>query len=884
MKIVKRTGIVLFILIIILIPAGIFISTSYDETVIKYLKKYLDSHLITEIEVDNINFSLLKSFPYASVQLKNVYAKSALNFSVNDFAGKDTDTLLAANSISFEFGLLKLLSGKYVIRNINVNNGKLKVLIDRDGSPNYNIWNPGDKKSSSGFNMNLQSLIFSEIDLYIINLKDNYSVAAYDKKLSLKGNFSDQINSLIVKGNLHIIDFVLNNREILEDKDLYFESSLLNVNNNYQIRKGKVKLGSLSFNVSGNISDNQFKSINLDISSGKAKLSEILSLSQNKLKSFPDIFSVSGNSYFNATISGNLSENSMPHIVTSFYITNGALLNKKSGQKLSGIRLSGTFTNGKHNNGTTSSVVIKEILATADNSTVSGRFSIENIDLPYVELNLDAHVDLNEMQQFFNVDTLEYINGNLDAKINIAGRLSNPAKISRDDFIKLTRNCRLNFSKSSFKITGRAFIFDNINGEIIINDNIKFNNLSFSLDNNKFVVSGILNNAFEYAFYKSKNLICNANLSSDYLNLKNLLANQLFNKNKNNKSANISPENVFVNTNVTFKNLTFDRFNASNISGVINYRPGIIDFKIIQMNSFNGSITGHGSIILNNNNFYIQCQSELKLIDIGKFFHTFNNFGQNFIVDKNLKGELSGDVILSAALDYKSGIIKESIKADGNLKIENGELIQFEPMMGLSRFISVEELNHIKFKTLNNEILIKDKIITIPEMDIYSSAINITALGIHKFDNSYDYRIKVLMTDLLFNKAREKRKEINNFGIIEDDRLGKISIPLRLTGMGDKYEISFDKQTALNTLKKSIQNEKKALGDIFKEEFNSNEKDTAGKENFLNRKSTNYNVSWEDQYDKKDVIFENQDLNKSASPEYIIEWDENEDTLDRKND
>ncbi len=174
MKVVKRIGIIIALLIIILVPAGIYISTTYDEGVIRYLKKYLDKHLVTEIEVDRINFSLLKNFPRATVELKNVYARSTLNFSESDFADDNTDTLLVAKSIFFEFGILKILGGKYFIKNIHINNGKLKILTDSKGRSNYNIWDPGDKESGPGMDIDLQSLILTDVKLIINNLKNNY--------------------------------------------------------------------------------------------------------------------------------------------------------------------------------------------------------------------------------------------------------------------------------------------------------------------------------------------------------------------------------------------------------------------------------------------------------------------------------------------------------------------------------------------------------------------------------------------------------------------------------------------------------------------------------------------------------------------------------------
>lgn len=878
MKIVKRIGIIIALLIIILITAGIFISITYDEAVIKYLKKYLDRHLITEIEVDKINFSLLKTFPNASVELKNIFARSTLNFSAHDFNIANTDTLLAAKSIFFEFGLLKILKGEYIIKNIHIIDGNLNIFIDNDGRSNYNIWDPGDKKSGSVSSIDLQSMILTDINLQINNLKDKYDLVAFGKKTIIKGSLSNTLNSLLTKGSFYIRSFTLDNKKIFKQKAFNFEADLLYQNNNYEIRKGKVKLGSLYFNINGDITKDYPKNINLKISDGKVKLSEILPLLQNHLKTFLNTFSISGNTYFNSTISGTLSKDSPPHIESSFFISNGTIFNKKTKEKISNIKLKGIYTNGQLNNGNTSSINIEKFYASAKNIKLNGKLTIQNFNFPRVQLSLDTDLDLDETAQFINFNSLDFLNGNLNAKIDLSGNISGLSTISKKDFVRLAKKCRLTFSNAAFKISNSEFIMDKINGDIIVSDNIKCDNLFFTIDNNDFLVKGIFNNVFDFFLLKNKNLVFNAEVSSDYLDLKNLLSNQLHDKSINNKSKPGHSKNIYFKTVLSIKEFKFGKFNAANISSVINYIPGTLSFKILQLYSFNGNINAHGSICKKHDNYIMQCQSELKSIDINKFFYSFNNFGQNFIVDNNLKGNLSGDVDFSATFNKKLIIAKESITADGNLKIENGELIQFEPLMGLSKFISVEELNHIEFKTLNNEILIKDKVITIPEMDIYSSAINITALGVHKFDNSFDYRIKVLLTDLLLNKARKKSKEINKFGIVEDDGFGKISIPLKISGTGDKYETSFDKQTAVSTLKNNIQREKKVLKNIFKDEFYDSEKDS------VNNKNLDFNISWEEQYDKKDVIFENQDIKKEDTPEYIIEWDENEDATDRKND
>jgi len=64
----------------------------------------------------------------------------------------------------------------------------------------------------------------------------------------------------------------------------------------------------------------------------------------------------------------------------------------------------------------------------------------------------------------------------------------------------------------------------------------------------------------------------------------------------------------------------------------------------------------------------------------------------------------------------------------------------------------------VKFATLKNQIEIKDKVISFPAMDIKSSAINIQASGTHTFDNVINYRLRILLSELLSKKARKAKK------------------------------------------------------------------------------------------------------------------------------
>ena len=95
-------------------------------------------------------------------------------------------------------------------------------------------------------------------------------------------------------------------------------------------------------------------------------------------------------------------------------------------------------------------------------------------------------------------------------------------------------------------------------------------------------------------------------------------------------------------------------------------------------------------------------------------------------------------------------------------------------------------------------------------MSINSSAFNITASGKHSFDNSFDYRLKILLSDVLFNRAKTRRREISEF-YVEENMKNQSTIPLVISGTPDNYDVQFDKQRAFNL---SSKNQPDAENDI----------------------------------------------------------------------
>ena len=156
-------------------------------------------------------------------------------------------------------------------------------------------------------------------------------------------------------------------------------------------------------------------------------------------------------------------------------------------------------------------------------------------------------------------------------------------------------------------------------------------------------------------------------------------------------------------------------------------------------------------------------------------------------------------------------------------------------------------------------------------MDINSSAISFSGSGKHNFNNDFSYKTKVLLSEVLSSKAKKAKKENEEFGIIEDDGLGKISLYLTFTGNPDDYKISYDNQAVKEVIKNNIAEERNELKTILNEEFGWFQKENKS------ISDTSFTFEWEE----PDIITTNQNQGKADtnSVNFIIEWDEDEKTL-----
>ncbi|MDX9948506.1 MAG: hypothetical protein RBS38_14190, partial [Bacteroidales bacterium] len=132
-KLLKTVSIIIGSLLVLLFV----ISLAIQNKVAGIVLNTLNNNFATKISTESYRLSLIKKFPKATIELKNVLVLSSHGFDISAFRGLNTDTLLSASSASVDLRTIDMIRGNYTFTKITVRSGKLTLFTDSSGRTNY---------------------------------------------------------------------------------------------------------------------------------------------------------------------------------------------------------------------------------------------------------------------------------------------------------------------------------------------------------------------------------------------------------------------------------------------------------------------------------------------------------------------------------------------------------------------------------------------------------------------------------------------------------------------------------------------------------------------------------------------------------------------------
>ncbi len=800
------------VLLWVAVVAAVFMSLAavltwqYGDSIKQLVLGEINERLDAEVNVEDIRFSLIRHFPFASVNCKGV--------SVVPAGG---DTLLAARSLSLLFKVTNLWTGRYVLEQAKIRDGHVYIHVNAEGKANYQIWRTNTSDSAS-LNVHLENIKLQNMALSYVHEKANQSHAGFVEDGRLDVRFEGDRTYIAAHADLGIGNISVDGNRYLSGVVASLGLQMDLAADSIRFRGSKIRIGEMDFAVNGDIRNAESHTdYRLTISSGKSGFADLISLLPEAQATRWRDYRLTGIAELELTISGRSSGTQRPQYRLAFETTDASARAPGSDISVEALNVSGFYAGANSGSGKGDSLAFNRVSGSFRGQPFSGRLLVRNLDDPLLDCEASAVADLEALSRFYRPDTLDYMKGTLEVRgASFTGKLSRPTTY--------VSSGNVSWKDGALKLKGRPNGVKEITGAMTLErNNLKLSTLAGRIGSSNFTFSGELRNFFGYLFGDGEKLDMKLDLTSSNLVLNDILERDTTVTLRDTVYRIRFADNVAFTMQASIERFRFNRFTAQELRGTVHLRAEELYTERLRFRAMDGSVSMSGSIRETGaDSLAMRYRASVTGVDIHKLFYEMGNFGQEALTDRNLRGQVTAEVDFDSRWSSSLDCNTDRIRATADLEIANGELLEFSPMAALSKLVKGADLNRIRFSTLKNSIRIESRTVHIPQMEINSSAMNIVLSGTHSFDNMIDYQLQLLLSQLLGKKVRNMNTE---FGTIEEDNLGRSRLFIAMKGPAEDPRFTYDARGVRQKIASDIRKEKQVLKDILQEEFGKKEKE-----------------------------------------------------------
>ncbi len=823
---------------------------STDEDKIKgMLIAEMNRRMNAEISAGDLHFSVIRTFPMATFRFEDVLVMEPSYWA-------KPDTLTYASSIALSFNMLDFFKGEYKIRRLTVADGMAFPKTDEDGVANYHLWQNGADDYHADIHFDIQRIDLENIratyqhksthqllDITVQDMRFFTNPAYHHLQFTADGSFTVhriRTNDHWLPENIAIetkLEASIGAKSDLSiaESQIVILGHHLQMNGNMQIDRGEVMA-----DLQVSASDLQIESLLADLPvSWKAQLKT---------------YEPAGRLHAELHIKGLLSDLSGPELSASYRISQGSISLPAKHVTADISELEGSFIKDAHRPFSKAKIDVRQFKATSADADLEGSLSLSKLKSPEISFELLAQVSPKKLVSLFPRESLSQSSGQVMMDIAFTGAMSHGDQFTREDLLASQLSGEITLEDVSFIVNDNQLLpYHQIHASLVFKDNnLHMNNLSGKAGSSDFAVSGVMHNVLPFLFLDDEEAMIQAQLHSNHINMDEILQLQTHESDTTYRLR--VPSRIRLGMQAAVGDFTFREFRAGNLQGQARISDGQFFADHLELEAMGGKVLLEGLIDARpDDRIHISCQADLVDVDIHQLFFQTGNFGQQGIRHDHIYGRMTAGLHFSSTWSPELDIDWKSMQTNAKLTIEDGRLIDYKPLIALGRYIRTSDLSNVSFSTLENEIHIQNRVITIPSMEISSSALDLQLSGKHTFDNEIDYRLQVLLSDILAREHRERRNPQEQYGDIIDDGL-HTTLFLQLSGDFDNPRFRYDHRGAREQLKDNLRAERENLRQILREEFR-----------FLSRDAQ------EDTDEQKKT---NDRLQKREAGGFIIEWEE----------
>lgn len=771
---------------------GLYLYVSkHKEALLLRIQDQFQSSFNGTLSIKDIEPSIWKQFPNISFVLKEVAIRDT------QWAIHHQD-LLQAKKLYVQIKFFPLLFGKLQVRKFILSDASIYLFEDKNGFSNRSIFKKNNRinqqKTNSDFK--LRRIELENVDFKFVHYHNKKS---FDFHIALMNVWIDPKNESYrfhTQGKFLVKDFTFNTEKgsFIKDKNvavnlkftyntkqkiLLFEKQNLNIN--------KQNIGiTAQFNL-----DSTQQIFKLNISSPKIDYREGLTWLSPNIRRPLDSFIFEKPIAISITIAGKLSKQPNPWVRLKSNISNNILITKFG--QFDSVNFVAQYNNGTKIDSLfgdlNSSIKIDSLNACYKGISFRADSTyVFNLVAPEISTIIKGNFDISKLNTLIGKQSFRFGKGNADINFKYVG------SISKNNDSTADIDGDINVKNAEFTYLPRQLKFNHCNLYLHLhNQDIELRESNINTEKSKIIVSASAKNFLRlYILYPEK-VLFEAQVRSNKIDLnefQNFLTKRSALSIKKTKLRKfVMPDAIDktfdlsrTNLDIHIGQLVYKNFEANNISAQLSLLYDGITLNNVQLQHADGRINMSGRVYENDaNNTLFYINANVQKVAIDKLLYGFGSFGQNSFLPENIKGLISLKSNLNGLFNSKGQFVLGSLKGTTSFELENGELIEFKPLIRMGKIIfRRKRLEKVHFAKLKNELSINGNAIKIPPMMVRSDLIHMQIGGVFNLDKGTDLDIEIPLfnndkSDLSDNnEGKEKAGGYKVYVKGKDDELGNI--------------------------------------------------------------------------------------------------------------
>ncbi|MBC9932735.1 AsmA-like C-terminal region-containing protein [Chitinophaga qingshengii] len=369
----------------------------FPDAVSSKIKTWANSSITGELNFSRARLSFFNHFPALTLTLYDVSLKGGAPFS--------QDTLVAGSEVALGVNLQSVFSNAITIDEIYLTKGKIHIMVDSSGHPNYNVYkaapaNPSDKPDSGSASMKIERIQIEHCHLIYDDQSLPMYVQAKEVNYTGKGDLAKAVFDLYSKIDIGSLDFTYNHTSYILSKKLAGELiTKINTNSlDFVFERNDLKINELPVRLKGAFAfmKNGYK-MDFRLSSMESSLHAIFGALPPEYSAWMQHTNIDGTADVNASLTGEYiaETNTMPDLAFNMQVRNGVISNPKAPAPIKNLFLN--FQSRLAQLNTDSLYVnVDSIFFNIDKDYFSSVIRVKGLKTPDIHLKLNTDLDLEK--------------------------------------------------------------------------------------------------------------------------------------------------------------------------------------------------------------------------------------------------------------------------------------------------------------------------------------------------------------------------------------------------------------------------------------------------------------------------------------------------------